>query len=208
VISHDWWQTRFRGDPGIVGRTIYVNKQAVKIAGVAAPGFQGPYTGLSLGLYLPAPFSDAIEGSAPRTNNRRARWLTLIARLKPNVSSAQANEAVRVVVRRLDGTYPKETFHEATVLLKPFWQSPVGAQAIMGPIMIALGGVVIVVLLLACSNAVGVMLLENALRRRDLSIRLALGARGRADRLLPGRIDVGLRARGRWVADHRPRRTT
>jgi predicted permease len=103
----------------------------------------------------------------------------LIGRLKPDVSPTQATEAVRVMVRRLDRAYPKETFHEATVLLKPFWQSPVGAQAIMGPIMIALGGVVIVVLLLACSNAVGVMLLENALRRRDLSIRLALGARSR-----------------------------
>lgn len=178
VLSYEWWQTRFKADPAVIGQTIYLNKQPVRIAGVAPPEFQGPYTGLSLGLYLPVSLNDSIEGGNPRAENRRANWLTLIARLKPGVSAGQASEAVAIDVRRLDQTYPKGNFQAAKVSLKPFWQCPVGAQAIMGPIMLALAGVVLMVLLIACSNATGMMLLENALRRRDMSIRLSLGAGG------------------------------
>jgi predicted permease len=176
VLGYDSWRTRFGADPTAVGRTIYLNGQPVKIAGVAPPGFEGPYTGLSLDLYLPVALSDVIEGGTPRMDSRRAEWLSLMARLKQGVSAEQASEGARVVVARLDKTYPKGAFHEAQILLKPLWKSPVGAQAIMGPVMIALAGIVAVVLLLACTNAAGIMLLENSLRRRDLSIRVSLGA--------------------------------
>ena len=176
VLSYDWWQTRFHADPAIIGRTIYLNRQPVRIAGVAPREFQGPYTGLSLGLYLPLALHDVIEGGPPRLEARQAKSLTLLSRLKPGVSSAQASGIVRGVVRRLDQAIPKGTFDQAEVLLTPFWRSPAGAQAIMGPVMMALGGVVLVLLLLACSNAVGIMLIENSLRRRDTSIRLSLGA--------------------------------
>jgi len=84
VLSYDWWQTRFKADPSIVGQTVYLNKQAVRIAGVAPPAFQGPYTGLSLGLYLPISLNDSIEGGSPQAWNRRAKWLTLIGRLRPS----------------------------------------------------------------------------------------------------------------------------
>jgi hypothetical protein len=175
VLGYDFWRTRFQADPSVVGRTIYLNGQPIKIGGVAPRGFEGPYTWLSLGLYLPAA-KDALEGGSSRLENRRAEWLTLLARLKPGVPRARASEEARVVARRLDQAYPGGTFHQAQVVLNPFWQSSVGAQAIMGPILVALAGVALVVLLLALSNAAGMMLLENALRGRDMAIRSALGA--------------------------------
>jgi hypothetical protein len=152
-MSYDWWQTRFHADPAIIGRTIYLNRQPVRIAGVAPRDFQGPYTGLSLGLYLPLMLHDVIEGGPPRLEVRQAKSLTLLSRLKPGVSGAQASGMVRGAVRRLDQAFPKGTFDQAEVLLTPFWRSPAGAQAIMGPVMMALGGVVLV-LLLGVQNAV------------------------------------------------------
>jgi predicted permease len=176
VLGYDWWRTRFKADPAVIGRTIYINRKPVKIAGVAPRGFEGPYTGLSLGLYLPVAASDSLEGAAQRLENRRNEWLTLIARLRPGISQKQASEAARLVARRLDEAHPKAAFHQARLVLKPFWKSPVGAQAIMGPVMLALAGVVLVVLLLSLVNGSGMMLLEHALRGKDMAIRFALGA--------------------------------
>jgi predicted permease len=176
VIAYDWWQSRFHGDPAVIGSTLYLNRRPVRIAGVAPRDFAGPYTGLSFSLYVPLSLSDVIEGGQPRLASRQARWLTVLARLKPGVSPEQASDAVRIVTRRLDRARPKGAFDGAEIRLTPFWKSPAGAQAILGPVMLALAGVVLMVLLLACSNASGVMLMENSLRRREMAIRLSLGA--------------------------------
>jgi putative ABC transport system permease protein len=176
VLSHEFWQTHFQGDPAIVGRTAYVDGHAVRIVGVTSPVFQGPYTGLSLGMYLPLSIKDALEGGSVKLDSRSLRSLTLSARLKPGVTPEHASQTIDVVVRGLDQASPRGNFDQAKVVLTPMWRSSVGAQAIVGPIMIALGGVVLIVLLLACVNAAGVMLIENSSRRRELSIRLSLGA--------------------------------
>src|SRR5207248_8072708 len=92
VLSYDWWQTRFHADPAIIGRTIYLNRQPVRIAGVAPREFQGPYTGLSLGLYLPLALHDAIEGGPPKIAARQTKSLTLLARIHPGIAPQQASE--------------------------------------------------------------------------------------------------------------------
>lgn len=176
VLSHEFWQARFRGDPSVIGTTIYLNRRPARIVGIAPPDFQGPYTGLSLGVYLPASIRDSIEPGAPRLESRQFRSFTVISRLKNGISQQQASERAQVAAGILDRAYPKGSFDQGTIVLTPFWQSPIGAQAIMGPVMIALGGIVLVVLLLACSNAASIMLIENSARRRELSIRMSLGS--------------------------------
>ena len=176
VLGYDWWQKRFGADPAILGRTIYLNRQAVRIAGITPPEFRGPYTGLSIGLYVPVAASDSIEAGAPRLSNRRPEWLTLLARLHPGVSREQASAAARLTASRLERVYPNGAFHETRLSLTPLWRSSAGAQAVMGPVIFALGGIVAAVLLLSYTNAAGLMLLENAGRAKDMAIRVALGA--------------------------------
>src|SRR3954451_15740499 len=176
VLSYGWWQARFRGDPAIVGTTIYLNRRPVQIASVAPRDFDGPYTGLSFRIYLPLSTRDAIEGGPQRLGSRESKSLTLLARLKPKVTPRWAAESARVVARRLDQAHPRSAFEAAELVLAPLWKSPAGAQAVMGPVMLALGGVVLMVLLLACINACGVMLIESSLRRREMAIRLSVGA--------------------------------
>lgn len=176
VVSYDWWRSRFHGDPAIVGKTIYLNRRPVQVAGVAPRDFQGPYTGLSFGLYLPLSVRDTVEGGSPRLAFRQSKTLTLLARLKAEVPPTQASESARVAARWLDQAHPRSTFEDAELVLTPLWRSPAGAQAVMGPVMLALGGVVWMVLLLACINACGVMLIESSLRRKEMAIRLSVGA--------------------------------
>ena len=126
-------------------------------------------------MYLPLSIKEAVEDGPGRLNSRTLRSLTLSARLKPGITPEHASQVIDVVIKGLDQAFPKGNFDQAKVVLTPMWRSAVGAQAMVGPIIIALGGVVLIVLLPSRARA-GVMLIENSARRRELSIRLSLGA--------------------------------
>ena len=94
VLSHDYWRTRFGGDPAVVGRTFRVNGRPVTVVGVLEKGFRGISLSANPALYLPTGTYNQVEtGFFSRVNALTARgfvWLTVIGRLQPGVSAEQA----------------------------------------------------------------------------------------------------------------------
>src|SRR5262249_54254469 len=107
VISHGFWQRRFGGDPGVVGRRVTLNHVEVTIIGVAPPRFVGTLVGLAFDFWIPVTLEPVMAterasrgiGSGDRLHDRRDRWLQAFARLKPGVTLAQANAELQVVAR-------------------------------------------------------------------------------------------------------------
>jgi len=169
VLGYEFWRKEFNGDPTIVNRTIRLEGKPYSVVGVL-PATHRTLVGFGFApdVYIPAYLPDTI--------------LAITARLEPGESLAVARERVKAVSERIDATFPSEFKYARTISVEP-----VGAPAVLrGQIMtIALFfalllGVVGLVLLMACVNVAGLLLARASTRRRELAIRLAIGAsRGR-----------------------------
>jgi len=175
VISDDLWRRRFGADPGVVGRTIAVGRRPYTIVGVAEPPFRGAVVGLSLHVFVPAtmqpevlPFGNALE-------LRDSHWLIADGRLKRGVTLEQATVSIALAGERLARAYPYDFVRERAVL-RPLWQSPVGAQATVVPLLGVLMAGAALVLLVACANLAGVLLARGVNRQREFAIRRAVGS--------------------------------
>lgn len=172
VVSYDYWRRRLGGRE--LGRTITVNKQALTVIGVTPPGFGGPYTGLSVPIYIPMSMREAIESGQARLSNRGLSWLTLIGRTE-HASRSEAAAELNGLASRLAAD-ASINLRETRVLLSPLWQSPAGAQAVMGPVVIALMVLVLLVLAIACVNVASLIAARVTSQMGQLAMRLALGA--------------------------------
>lgn len=172
VVSYDYWRRRLSGRE--LGRTITVNRQALTVIGVTPPEFGGPYTGLSVPIYIPLSMRDVIGTGEPRLPNRTMGWLGLIGRTGGS-SRSQGTAELNAVAGRLSAT-ASTNLRGARVVLSPLWQSPVGAQSVMGPVVLALMVVVLLVLAIACLNVAALIAARVTTQLRQLAVRLALGA--------------------------------
>ncbi len=176
VISHGLWRTRFGGDPGIVGRAVTLNGHPFTIVGVAAEGFSGSMLGLKSALWVPVGMQHAMPGGS-RLDNRTSHWLTPIGRLKPGVSVREAEAALNGIMAQLAVAYPDSNTGKSVKLYA-------AAESDLHPMvrggfagfLALMFGVVGLVLLLACSNVASLILARSAARRREIAVRLALGA--------------------------------
>jgi predicted permease len=193
VISHGLWQRRFNGDPDLVGRTISINGQTLTIAGIAPRQFTGMFRGIASEVWVPTaslPALEPLRGHA-RLVHRGNRWLMLVGRLEPGTSLEQARARFDLLSLEMQTRYPEE------------WKSretPTGAErelfvsvlperdtrvhpALHGGVYAAVAllmGIVNLVLIVACVNLANMLLARAIARRREVAIRLALGAgRGR-----------------------------
>jgi predicted permease len=187
VLNHAYWQNHFGGDPEVIGRRIEINRHPFTIVGVAEEGFYGDSVGLVIRLWVPAAMHEVATPLLTGFRERDDHSLrSIIARLRPGVTLAQAEEQVAAFRERLAATYPDlfvgksyRLYPEREASLDPLVRQDFVRFITFGFVMIAL------VLLLASSNVAGLLLARTAGRTRELGIRVALGAgRGRLVRAL------------------------
>jgi macrolide transport system ATP-binding/permease protein len=184
VISYQLWQSRFKGDPQIIGKTQRLNNVVHTIVGVAPKGFYGTFVGWAMNFWVPASMEETFEAGGYKLEDRGARWIEAYARLKPGVTRKQAQEEISVIAARLEADYPA-TNRGRGIKLWPLWQTPFNNAGTLLPTLEIMLAVVAFVLLIACANVGNLLLVRSFARRHEMGIRLAIGAgRGRLLRQL------------------------
>jgi predicted permease len=175
VISYHLWQSRFRGDPQIIGKTERLDGVMHTIVGVAPMGFYGTFVGWGMNFWVPVSMEDTFEGGGYKLEDRGARWIESYARLKPGVTQQQAQQEFAAISQRLEVSYPA-TNRGRGVRFWPLWQTPFNNAATLLPTLETMLVVVVCVLLIACANVGNLLLVRSFARRHEMSVRLAVGA--------------------------------
>ena len=184
VISHGMWERRFGGDPKIIGQQLTLNGHAFTIVGVAPRGFNGPEVLENNDIYVPTMMQALVRpprgGFSGDMNpdllaRRGARWMRMIGRLKPGVGIEQAQAAMTTIADGLAQAYPEDNRNTIATL---FPVNKVDPQAYTQLLSVAalLLAVVAIVLLIACANVANLLLARASARRKEIAIRLAMGA--------------------------------
>ncbi len=188
VLSYDLWKQTFGGNESIVGQTISLNSRPFMVVGVAPAGFQGT-TLMKPDAWTPiAGVADTMPRLAQDTrtnvfNQRGAVWLVMGGRLKEGVSIAQANAEALAIGTNLEKEYPNENQGKGLTVVRSTLV-PGQSLAVAG-FFALLMVIVLLVLMIACVNVAGILLARAAARRREIAVRLAMGAgRGRLIRQL------------------------
>jgi predicted permease len=176
VLGYDFWQKRFGGDAGVVGKQALIDGQEATIIGVAPKAFQGTNFALNLDGYVPLNMMPA-QDAATFWSDRSSRSLAVLARLKPGVTLKQAQSSMNVVTARLTEQYPAtdkgisvRIIPERLARPQPF---PNNIVPFIAGIFLALAALV---LLLACMNVANILLVRATMRQREMAIRAAMGA--------------------------------
>ena len=183
VISNAVWLSEFGGDPSVLGRAIAINGAPFTVVGVAPVELASTRGIFRVDVRLPAAFEELIRpDDAGRQELRGARTYSIVGRLREGVGIGDARTLLEVVARRLHQSYPEYwtslsgqpralTVREASRSRLP---SPVSGPVVGG--LAVLIGLVVTLLLIVCANISGLLLADASVRRREMSIRQALGA--------------------------------
>jgi putative ABC transport system permease protein len=175
VLSHELWQRRFGGDRAIIGKPVTLDGQSFQIIGVMPPRFSYPLRFSSPPeLWISMSNLRATkDGSPPMTEQRDNVFFQCIARLKPGISSQQAQANVDTITANWHREYPDSKVHTGTKVV-PEISAMIGSTHSALLMLCAMAGCV---LLVACVNVANLLLARSLSRNREISIRAALGAR-------------------------------
>jgi predicted permease len=184
VISHHLWQTRFQGDPKIIGKTQRLDNIVYTIIGVMPEGFYGTFVGRVIEFWVPVSMLETLNSGSFKLEDRGARWAEAYARLKPGVTRNQAQQEISAIAGRLAVEYPA-TNRGRSIKVWPLWNTPFNHTRELLPIFEIMVVVTMFVLLIVCANVGNLLLVRSFGRRHEMTVRVAMGAsRGRLLRQL------------------------
>jgi predicted permease len=188
VLTYDYWQRRFSGSRAAIGSVMHVNDVALTIIGVTPPGFGGDVVGLPLDFWLPMMMAPQIQPRMSLLPSREYSWLVMMGRLKPDVTIDKARQEVSAI----EANAIRE--HLSGGQLSQFEDGLKGnpihvvsgargfseRRAEYGQALWVLMAAVGLVILVVCANVASLMLARNVARKREMTVRMAIGAgRGR-----------------------------
>ena len=185
VIGAELWRSLFQGDPHLVGKTIRVNRYELTVAGIAPEEFRGTMPGMAMEIWIPMSMAPVLNGQGNwllEDRTERQMWVT--ARLEPGVTIEHANAEVEACARRVAQESPR-TSAGFRASLTPVWKAHFGMQAMLLAPLRILMAVCFVLFLIVGANVANLQLARATARRKEFSVRMALGAgRGRLARQL------------------------
>ncbi|HME10572.1 MAG TPA: ABC transporter permease, partial [Bryobacteraceae bacterium] len=177
VLSHSFWTNQFGANRGIIGQVLTLNGYGYTVIGVAPPNFQGTNAFGGPSFWAPIAMYHQLADFADLFDTRRFLALNVVGRLKPGVSEGQANAEVQALAAQLAKEYPNDNLGRAALVM-PLTQSIVdpNARAGLTRISTVLMTIVGLVLLIACANIANLLLVRSAARKKEIAIRLSMGA--------------------------------
>ncbi|HSC28582.1 MAG TPA: ADOP family duplicated permease [Vicinamibacterales bacterium] len=176
VLCHGFWSRRFGRDEGVVGRAIRLNNRPYTIVGVAERGFTGT-TFIGADFWVPMAMDAHVRaGDRSLLNEHNVVWLIALGRLKPGVTMAQARDELHGIMHAYLTAHGDARVERWGVAVAPSARVPAPIAGPVGGFVGMLGGLTVLVLLIACSNVAGMLLARGLERRRELATRLAVGA--------------------------------